>query len=129
MNRRESFERSAGSAPPALLLPSMKAAGQGGSDNEPGVWPENGTLIPDASAFRLESSDSFVEIVSAYSRDHDRQIGAGAFVMKLGCGNIVYQRVPSMDPVLQVIFLANAPGWLAEVTSVRTTWRRTYELG
>jgi hypothetical protein len=53
-----------------------------------------------------------VEIVAAYSRDHDRNVGAGTFTTKLGAGKILYHRVPSMHPVLQARFLANALRWL-----------------
>jgi beta-galactosidase len=53
-----------------------------------------------------------VEIVAAYSRDHDRRIGAGTFTTKLGKGKVLYQRVPEMHPVLQQRFLANALRWL-----------------
>jgi hypothetical protein len=53
-----------------------------------------------------------VEIVAAYSRDHDRKIGAGTFTCRLGKGKIVYQRVPELHPVLQQRFLANALSWL-----------------
>jgi hypothetical protein len=53
-----------------------------------------------------------VEIIAAYSRDHDRRIGAGTFTTKLGAGKILYQRVPEIHPVLQARFLANALRWL-----------------
>ncbi|HEX9200114.1 MAG TPA: hypothetical protein VF865_11190, partial [Acidobacteriaceae bacterium] len=53
-----------------------------------------------------------VEIVAAYSRDHDRRIGAGTFTTKLGKGKVLYHRVPALHPVLQARFLANALGWL-----------------
>jgi hypothetical protein len=53
-----------------------------------------------------------VEIVAAYSRDHDRRIGAGTFTAKLGKGKVVYHRVPEMQPVMQARFLANALRWL-----------------
>jgi hypothetical protein len=53
-----------------------------------------------------------VEIVAAYSRDHDRRIGAGTFTAKLGKGKVVYHRVPEMQPVMQARFLANALKWL-----------------
>jgi beta-galactosidase len=53
-----------------------------------------------------------VEIIAAYSRDHDRRIGAGTFATKLGAGRVLYQRVPEMHPVLQARFLANALRWL-----------------
>ncbi len=53
-----------------------------------------------------------VEIIAAYSRDHDRNIGAGTFTTKLGKGRILYQRVPELHPVLEQRFLANALRWL-----------------
>ena len=53
-----------------------------------------------------------VEIVAAYSRDHDRNIGAGTFTTKLGSTKLLYHRVPELHPVLQQRFLANALQWL-----------------
>ena len=53
-----------------------------------------------------------VEIIVAYSRDHDRNIGAGTFTTKLGATKILYHRVPELHPVLQQRFLANALAWL-----------------
>jgi beta-galactosidase len=53
-----------------------------------------------------------VEIVVAYSRDHDRRIGAGTFTTKLGAGKVLYHRTPDFHPVLQQRFLANALRWL-----------------
>ncbi len=53
-----------------------------------------------------------VEIIAAYSRDHDRKIGAGTFTTKLGKAKVLYHRVPELHPVLQPRFLANALQWL-----------------
>jgi beta-galactosidase len=53
-----------------------------------------------------------VEILVAYSRDHDRRIGAGTFTTKLGAGRVLYHRTPDFHPVLQQRFLANALRWL-----------------
>jgi hypothetical protein len=53
-----------------------------------------------------------VEIVAAYSRDHDRRIGAGTFTTKLVRGKVLYHRVPEMQPVMQARLLANALRWL-----------------
>ncbi|HEY4355060.1 MAG TPA: twin-arginine translocation signal domain-containing protein [Acidobacteriaceae bacterium] len=53
-----------------------------------------------------------VEIVSAYSRDHDRKIGAGTVTCRLGKGKVVFHRCPDFHPVLQARFLANTIGWL-----------------
>jgi len=53
-----------------------------------------------------------VEIIAAYSRDHDRNIGAGTFTTSLGKGKILYHRCPDFHPVLQQRFVANAISWL-----------------
>jgi beta-galactosidase len=53
-----------------------------------------------------------LEIIAAYSRDHDRRVGAGTFTTTLGTTKIIYHRVPDMHPVLQRRFLANALAWL-----------------
>jgi hypothetical protein len=53
-----------------------------------------------------------VEIIAAYSRDHDRNIGAGTFTTTLGTTKCIYHRVPDLHPVLQQRFLANALAWL-----------------
>jgi beta-galactosidase len=53
-----------------------------------------------------------VEIIAAYSRDHDRNIGAGTFTTKLGTTKVIYHRVPELHPVLQQRLLANALAWL-----------------
>ena len=66
----------------------------------------NGLLVERAPA------GAEIEIIAAYSRDHDRRIGAGTFTTKLGVGKILYHRVPEMHPVLQQRFLANALRWL-----------------
>jgi hypothetical protein len=68
--------------------------------------------VPGREANGLLVDGPNVEIVAAYSRDHDRRIGAGTFTTKLGKGKVVYQRVPGMHPVLQHRFLANALRWL-----------------
>jgi hypothetical protein len=62
----------------------------------------NGLLIDGAN----------VEIVAAYSRDHDRNVGAGTFTTRLGQTKVLYHRVPELQPVLQQRFLANALAWL-----------------
>jgi hypothetical protein len=49
-----------------------------------------------------------VEIPAAYSRDHDRNIGAGTFAVKSGSVKLVMHRVLEMHPVLEQRFLANA---------------------
>ena len=58
-----------------------------------------------------------VEIIAAYSRDHDRKIGAGTFTTTLSTTKILYHRVPDLHPVLQQRFLANALAWLTAKTT------------
>ena len=53
------------------------------------------------------------EILIAYSRDHDRKVGAGTFTTRLGKGKVLYHRTPEFHPVLQARFLANALRWLS----------------
>jgi beta-galactosidase len=69
--------------------------------------------VPGREANGLLVDGPGVEIVAAYSRDHDRKIGAGTFTTKLGKGKVVYHRVPTMHPGLQQRFLSNALRWLA----------------
>lgn len=58
-----------------------------------------------------------VEVIAGYSRDHDRQIGAGTITAKLGAGKIVIQRIPDMVQPMQLRFLSNALSWL--ITAIR----------
>jgi beta-galactosidase len=58
-----------------------------------------------------------VEIIAAYSRDHDRNIGAGTFTTTLGSTKLLYHRIPELHPVLQQRFLANALAWLTTGSS------------
>jgi beta-galactosidase len=67
--------------------------------------PSNGWLV----------SGPTVEVIAGYSRDHDRNIGAGTFLAKLGKGKILMHRVPDMQKVLERRFYNNAVSWaLAE---------------
>jgi beta-galactosidase len=54
-----------------------------------------------------------VAVITGYSRDHDRNIGAGTFAAKLGAGRILFQRVPELTTVFDQRVLANAVNWLA----------------
>lgn len=53
-----------------------------------------------------------VDVFVGYSRDHDRQVGAGSFTTKLGAGKILFQRVPDLNGPMQQRFLHNALAWL-----------------
>lgn len=53
-----------------------------------------------------------VEVITGYSRDHDRKVGAGVVLCKLGQGKIVLNRVPAMQKVLDQRFYHNVVQWL-----------------
>jgi hypothetical protein len=55
-----------------------------------------------------------VEIVAGYSRDHDRNIGAGTLTARVGATRIVMHRIVDMHPVLLQRFVANVLLWLTE---------------
>jgi len=63
------------------------------------------------NGWRVEGKD--VEVVAAYGRDHDRNLGAGTFSAKLGNTRLVLHRVLGMHPMLQRRFLFNALHYLA----------------
>jgi beta-galactosidase len=53
-----------------------------------------------------------VEVIAGYSRDHDRNIGAGTFVAKVGSTRIVMHRIADMHQVFLQRFMANTVQWL-----------------
>lgn len=66
-----------------------------------------------------------IEVVAAYSRDHDRNIGAGSVVAKLGAGTVVIHTIPGiagvlignrtgMQPVVACKLLFNSIDYLAK---------------
>jgi hypothetical protein len=65
--------------------------------------PSNGLLIEGTG----------VEVIAAYSRDHDRQNGAASFVARKGAMRVLVHRLPDMAGPLQRRWLANAVDWLA----------------
>ncbi|HTV07529.1 MAG TPA: hypothetical protein VMD97_00625 [Candidatus Aquilonibacter sp.] len=68
--------------------------------------PSNGLLIDQSP------NGAPIEVIVGYSRDHDRNVGAGTFTTRLGKTKILYHRCPDFHPVLQQRFLANALRWL-----------------
>jgi hypothetical protein len=54
-----------------------------------------------------------VEIIAAYSRDHDRKIGAGTLTTRLGNTPIVFHQITGMHDVMHRRLLANSLAWLA----------------
>lgn len=63
-----------------------------------------------SNGWLIEGKD--VEIIAAYSRDHDRRIGAGTLTAKLNGTRIVMHQITDMQPVLHRRFLANSLAWL-----------------
>jgi hypothetical protein len=66
--------------------------------------PSNGLII----------DGNGIEVVAAYSRDHDRRLGAASFTVKKGGMKLLVHRMPDMAQALQKRWLINAVRWLAE---------------
>jgi hypothetical protein len=64
--------------------------------------PSNGLLIDGAG----------VEVIAAYSRDHDRQNGAASFIASKDAMRVLVHRLPDMAGPLQARWLSNAIDWL-----------------
>ena len=80
--------------------------------------PVNETMHGDyqvgtGSANGLRVDGPGVQIIAAYSRDHDRNIGAGTFTAPLGLGTVLFQCMPPMHPAMRARWLANALAYLA----------------
>jgi hypothetical protein len=54
-----------------------------------------------------------LEIIAAYSRDHEMRIGAGTFALKTSNSRLVFHRITGMHPVFHQRLLANAIHYLA----------------
>jgi hypothetical protein len=65
--------------------------------------PSNGLVIEGAG----------VEVIAAYSRDHDRKNGAASFIARKDKARVLVHRLPDMAKPLQQRWLANAVAWLA----------------
>ncbi len=70
--------------------------------------PSNGLLIEGPTGER-----SGVEVIAAYSRDHDRRNGAASFIARKDGMRVLVHRLPDMAGPLQRRWLANAVDWLA----------------
>ncbi len=53
-----------------------------------------------------------VDVIAAYSRDHDRHIGAATFTAKLGQGTLLVQTVHDLQPVMEERWMSNAISYL-----------------
>jgi len=69
---------------------------------------------PVSGCFGLMVSGPGVAIVAAYSRDHDRNIGAVTFTANLGKGPIVFHTLTAMHPIMEQRWLGNALAYLLE---------------
>jgi hypothetical protein len=65
--------------------------------------PSNGLLVEGEG----------LEVIAAYSRDHDRQNGAASFTARKEAMRVLVHRLPDMAGPLQARWLANAVDWLA----------------
>jgi len=54
-----------------------------------------------------------IEVIAAYSRDHDRKNGAASFTVRKDKARVLVHRLPDMVKPLQQRWLANAVSWLA----------------
>jgi hypothetical protein len=68
--------------------------------------PSNGLLVDGAD----------VEVIAAYSRDHDRQNGAASLIARKDAMRVLVHRLPDMVAPLQRRWLANVVDWLASGT-------------
>jgi hypothetical protein len=79
------------------------------ADTAAGIWhqipgqPSNGLLIDGEG----------IEVIAAYSRDHDRRLGASSFIVRKAGMKVLVHRMPDMAAPLQARWLRNAIGWLA----------------
>jgi hypothetical protein len=53
-----------------------------------------------------------VEVIAGYGRDHDDVLGAATFTARLGRGNLLFQAVRGMQPLLYERFIQNATRFL-----------------
>jgi beta-galactosidase len=64
------------------------------------------------SASGLLIDGNGVNIIAAYSRDHDRNIGAATFTAPLGSGTILFQAVRNMQPQVYERFITDSLWYL-----------------
>jgi hypothetical protein len=65
----------------------------------------------DSNGFLVDAPG--IEVIAAYSRDHERRIGAGTFALKTANSRLVVHRITGMHPVFHQRLLANAIHYLA----------------
>ena len=68
--------------------------------------------IPGGPSNGLMVAGSGVDVLAAYSRDHDRNVGAASFIARKGRMRVLVHRLPDMVEPLQARWLRNALNWL-----------------
>jgi hypothetical protein len=79
------------------------------ADMAAGVWHQ----IPGQPSNGLVVDGDGIEVIAAYSRDHDRRMGAASFTVRKAGARLLLHRMPDMVAPLQTRFLLNALRWLA----------------
>jgi hypothetical protein len=79
------------------------------ADMAAGVWHQ----IPAQPSNGLIVAGDGIEVIAAYSRDHDRRLGAASFTVRKPGVKLLFHRMPDMVAPLQTRFLLNALRWLA----------------
>jgi hypothetical protein len=79
------------------------------ADMAAGVWHQ----IPGQPSNGLVVDGDGIEVIAAYSRDHDRRMGAASFTVQKAAARLLLHRMPDMVAPLQTRFLLNALRWLA----------------
>jgi hypothetical protein len=77
------------------------------------VAANNWHQVPAGGSNGLLIDGDGIEIVAAYSRDHDRQIGASSFTVRKNGMKLLFHRMPDMAPTLQTRWIINALHWLS----------------
>ena len=68
--------------------------------------------VPFFNADGLLLDGDNVEIAAAYSRDHDRNVGASTFTTALAKGKVVFHMMPAMQKIVQRRWLINVLNYL-----------------
>jgi hypothetical protein len=79
------------------------------ADMAAGVWHQ----VPGQPSNGLIVAGDGIDVIAAYSRDHDRRLGAASFTVHKAGAKLVFHRMPDMVAPLQTRFLLNALRWLA----------------
>ncbi|MEO7494332.1 MAG: hypothetical protein ABIT83_10535, partial [Massilia sp.] len=79
------------------------------ADMAAGVWHQ---IEGQASNGLIIEGDG-IDIIAAYSRDHDRRLGASSFMARKAGMKVLFHRMPDMAAPLQTRFLRNALAWLS----------------